>query len=182
MLGLRSQFMTGLLVLSGLVLLSLVLGVVTARRARRSGAPALPRVARTLAGPAVLAVLVATALPRDWPPPFSGGDLVLRLGDGGLNGIAQLWSAPTDLAAVLLWANVALYVPVGAAIAVGWGSRRLALTCAGALSLLVESVQYLALERVASLDDLLLNLTGAAVGVLVATLLVHRRDTATSPA
>lgn len=185
MLGLRSRFLVSLVLLTALAVLALAVAVRAGARARAAGRPVVPAAARAFVVPAVLAVLLATALPDSWPPPFTGGDLVLRPGEGGLDRLPQLWRAPGDLEAVLLVANVLLYVLLAAAISLGWGRPTRALACAAALTVLVESVQYAALERVAAVDDVLLNLTGAVLGVALVALpgrwVVPGQDSATCP-
>ncbi|MEW1904205.1 MULTISPECIES: VanZ family protein [unclassified Streptomyces] len=77
----------------------------------------------------------------------------------------------SDVAAVNLVGNVLLLVPFGAAAAFVWPGRRRVLKTAltaAALSLTVEVAQYaLSLGRVTSVDDVLLNTSGAALGAFL---------------
>ncbi|MFC8492802.1 VanZ family protein [Streptomyces sp. NPDC057235] len=77
----------------------------------------------------------------------------------------------SDVAAVNLIGNVLLLVPFGAAAAFVWPDRRRVLKTAltaAALSLTVEVAQYaLSLGRVTSVDDVLLNTAGAALGAFL---------------
>ncbi|MFE0776103.1 VanZ family protein, partial [Streptomyces sp. NPDC058861] len=78
----------------------------------------------------------------------------------------------SDVAAVNLIGNALLLVPFGAAAAFVWPDRRRVLKTAltaAALSLTVEVAQYaLSLGRVTSVDDVLLNTAGAALGAFLA--------------
>ena len=75
--------------------------------------------------------------------------------------------------------NVAVFVPLGAALALALGSRparvRLSLaTFAGAsLSLVIELAQLLIPTRVTALDDWLFNTIGTAIGALVGLILAR---------
>ncbi|PVC65411.1 hypothetical protein DBP18_31325 [Streptomyces sp. CS081A] len=77
----------------------------------------------------------------------------------------------SDVRAVNLVGNVLLLVPFGAAAAFLWSGRRRVLktALAGAVfSLIVEVAQYvLSLGRVSSVDDVLLNTAGAALGAFL---------------
>ncbi|MFC8010900.1 VanZ family protein [Streptomyces cinereoruber] len=77
----------------------------------------------------------------------------------------------SDVRAVNLVGNVLLLVPFGAAVAFLWSGRRRVLktALAGAVfSLIVEVAQYvLSLGRVSSVDDVLLNTAGAALGAFL---------------
>lgn len=120
---------------------------------------------RALAAGSALVVLLATAT----GPVRFDGDLVLQPGGAGLGDLNQVIADPTSLAAVLLFSNVALYVPVGLFGSLGWPSRRSSvLVAALVLSIVVEGVQLGFLGRVASTDDVLLNFLGALIGYLVA--------------
>lgn len=122
-----------------------------------------------------IVVVIATALPRDWPPRFAPGDLALELGRGGLSDWRVLYEHPDSLSAVLLLANVLLYIPLAIFGVVGW-PRHGFLVWAGcvALSLGVESAQLLFLDGVASTDDVILNVGGATVGAVSGAVLVAR--------
>jgi len=67
-------------------------------------------------------------------------------------------------------ANVALFVPLGAALALReWSIRRVALY-AGVLSALIEGAQLLVISgRTASVGDVLLNTLGGVLGAMAMT-------------
>lgn len=120
-----------------------------------------------LAG-AVGVVLAATALPTAWPPVRDGwGDLALQPGRGGLASWRELARPLESLATVQLWANVVVYLPVGAALAAVTRSALRTFALGLVLSVLVESWQLVALSRVASTDDVLLNLLGTGLGAVL---------------
>ncbi|WP_240450078.1 VanZ family protein [Streptomyces sp. S1] len=77
----------------------------------------------------------------------------------------------SDARAVNLVGNVLLLVPFGTAAAFVWPGRRRVLKTAltgAALSVTVEVAQYaLSLGRVTSVDDVLLNTSGAALGAVL---------------
>jgi len=122
---------------------------------------------RVIAVGSAFSIVAATAVPYTWPPVRYGlGDLVLVPGRGGMGDLAQILAAPGSLAAILLAANVLLYIPLTLAAAVGWPQRSATILLAALLlSLSVETVQYLVLERVAATDDVILNMTGAVMGL-----------------
>lgn len=167
-----SQFGTSFLLTLVTVLFSVVIAIGLARRAASEHSRALPAAIRVLAIGAGVAIVVATALPQVWPPRISGdGDLVLELGRGGLREWRAVLEAPTSWTAILLLANVAVYIPMGFLGVLGWPNHKVRFLAAGlAISLLVEISHFTISERVASLDDFLLNATGillgAALGVL----------------
>lgn len=171
MRGLLSNFGDQLLwvLVIGLSTLAAV-GVAVARSDRAVRARS---VSRLLAGGSALVVVVATAV----GPVSQGGDLVLRPGGAGLGDLDQVLADPTSLAAVLLVTNVVLYVPMTFFGLLGWPSHpRLVLAAAVALSLSIETAQLLFLGRVASTDDVLLNVLGAAIGYVAATLVLRSRS------
>lgn len=181
MLGLWSQFDFSLW-LAGLLALGAVLAAIaTAIWRMTAGRQAVAPAARVLAVGTTLVVVVSTGLPHGWPPVWAFGDLVLQPGRGGLAEWRVLVDSPDSLAAVLLLSNVALYVPVGLFGVLGWPARRrsVLLACV-ALSLGIELVQLAALDRVASTDDVLLNMAGSVLGVLLGGLLVRVQRTATT--
>jgi glycopeptide antibiotics resistance protein len=137
------------------------------------------RVAAVALTGAVALVLATTALPLSWPPVWEGwGDVVLKIGRGGLASWRDLASPFEHVATVQLWANVVVYVPLGAALLVATGSTRRTLAYAALLSLLVEVWQFTALSRVASVDDVLLNLTGTLLGIVPTKLVTSKSSDA----
>jgi hypothetical protein len=137
---------------------------------------------RVLAVGSAMVIGAAMGLPLSWPPRWEGlGDLVLQPGRGGLSDWRVLFDARESLAALLLVANVLLYIPLSLFATFAWPTARsrILLGCL-ALSLLVELVQLILLARVASVDDVLLNMAGAVIGYLVALGLLryqkHRAD------
>ena len=100
-----------------------------------------------VAGIAVGGVITLTLLPGS-PAPYQWA--ASRLDD---------WIAPDVLAAGL---NVVLFVPIGAIIALT-GRARL-LWAAPALSVAIETAQWVIPERNPSLLDVVLNTTGAFIG------------------
>jgi|GEM_PF-695345 len=87
-----------------------------------------------------------------------------------------LRSSTSDAAIANLYGNIAMFVPIGVLLVWLWTSpliaRILMATVAGAgLSLIIELVQ-LTLRRVADIDDVILNGSGALVGAVLASLVV----------
>lgn len=167
--GFRSQFhgplIAACIVAAGAVLAALLL---FARR-RSERRPGMRQSFRVLAVGAAAVVVLATATPDAWPPLVRpDGDLVLQPGRGGLSEWRVLLQQPDSLAAVLLVANIALYVPLGFAARLGWQRTRPVLAAILTLSISVEVLQWRVLGRVGSTDDVLLNVAGGALGVLLA--------------
>jgi hypothetical protein len=136
----------------------------------KSGPSPIRSVARVLASSFAIIALVATSVRGRSLVFESGGDLVLVPGGAGLGDFSQLAADPTSLAAILLAGNALLYIPVAFAAVVGWYShRRYVLAGCLVLSLTVETFQFAALGRVAAIDDVILNMTGAAIGYGIAT-------------
>lgn len=181
MLGLRSNFADALAVAAVVAVIFLGFAILTAVRRRRERRPWVTSTARISTMGAALTALVATAYPREGWLVASEGDLVLMPGRGGLGDLDQIIADPGSLAAILLFANVLLYVPIGFFGAIGWHRARPAvLLGALALSVAVEALQYSVLGRVASTDDVLLNLSGATVGLGLGLLVLSRLGSASS--
>ena len=143
-------------------------------RLHRAGRPFLAAVARMTAIGSAFVAVAATSVVGSRLVFERGGDLVLTPGGAGLGNLDQVLAAPTSLAAVLLVSNVLLYVPIAFTAVIGWYERRrFVLPACLALSMAVETIQYLFLGRVAALDDVLLNTAGAAVGFAGAALAVR---------
>jgi glycopeptide antibiotics resistance protein len=82
-----------------------------------------------------------------------------------------LKTGASDIVAANVWGNIAMFVPLGLLLMWLWTSpliaRVIMATVAGAgLSLIIELAQ-LTLHRVADIDDIILNTTGALVGALI---------------
>ncbi|NTV39165.1 MAG: VanZ family protein [Demequinaceae bacterium] len=87
-----------------------------------------------------------------------------------------LRSSASDATMANLYGNIAMFVPLGALLVLLWTSpliaRILMATVAGAgLSLVIEMTQ-LTLRRVADIDDIILNASGALLGALAAAIIV----------
>lgn len=173
--GIWSQFQGPILaaaLVAGVTVMAVALMAARRRAVRRRGPGAACRV---LAVGAAVLVVVCTASPATWPPVLAtDGDLVLGLGQGGLGEWRVLFEQPSSLAAVLLVANVLIYVPLGFFGRLGWRRSLPVLAGAAALSSAIEVVQWGGLGRVASTDDFLLNVGGAALGVLLAAVTAAR--------
>ena len=88
--------------------------------------------------------------------------------------IAPLWVVPEHYGVLL---NVLLFVPVGALLAALLGGRWwAAVLVAGLCSAAIEAVQSRWLERIGSVDDLVANTLGTALGALALTLRRRRRS------
>lgn len=161
--------------------LSAIIVVVTAiwvarvaRTARSDEIQGRVRAARVATIGSALVAIVATSIRGSRLIFESGGDLVLTIGGGGLGDLDQIAASPTSLAAILLVGNLLLYVPIGFAGATGWYHRRIHVLAACLLvSVFVETLQMVALGRVAALDDVILNTTGASIGVGLASLVMR---------
>lgn len=141
----------------------------------RDAAHALKPVSRVLAVGSAIVIFVATGLPRDWPLDWGGGDLKLRLGDGGLADWEHVIREPNSLAALLIVLNVALYIPLGFFAVLGW-RRHVTGVLAACLfvSIGVEVAQLFVLSGIAATDDVLLNMAGAVAGVILGVMFVRR--------
>lgn len=168
-IGLRSQFALSIIVVLVVGIVAVAATSISVGRARSAGLPWIASAARIMAAASVVTTLAATAMPRRLAIE-ADGDLALQLGRGGLGDWSILFNDPTSLASIALLGNVLLYVPVAFTTVVGWYRwRRLVLPVCLALSIGIEMVQYLALGRVAALDDIVLNMTGAVIGYVAAT-------------
>ncbi len=88
--------------------------------------------------------------------------------------IAPGWALPEHYGVLL---NVLLFVPVGALLAALLRGRWwAAVLVAGSCSAAIEVVQSRWLERIGSVDDLVANTLGAALGALALTLRRRRRS------
>lgn len=176
MLGILGPFAFSLKVSFVVAAATALATLAVAARARRAGQPVLRPTARTLAIGSALVILTATGLPFRWPPRWEGfGDLILTPGKAGLSDWRELIEDRSSLAAVLLVSNVLLYIPLALFGTLGWPSRR-RFVLAGCLmlSVLVEAAQLLYQDRIASVDDVLLNSAGAVVGYVTGATLIRR--------
>ena len=87
-----------------------------------------------------------------------------------------LKSSASDMAMANVYGNIAMFVPLGVLLVWLWTSpliaRIIMATLAGAgLSLIIELIQ-LTLRRVADIDDVILNGSGALLGAVAAALVV----------
>ncbi len=144
------------------VVVAAAVALVAVLSGRRRHLPTLAVVAT------VVLVVVATGLPTHWSTGSGGADLRLAPGHGGLGkaGLQLLRGSP-GAAAQLLVLNGLVYLPLGAALAWRWPGRWRALAVPLVVSVAVECTQYLALERVAATDDVVLNVGGAVAGWLL---------------
>ncbi len=87
-----------------------------------------------------------------------------------------LKSSASDMATANVYGNIAMFVPLGMLLVFLWSSpliaRVIMATIAGAgLSLIIELTQ-LTLRRVADIDDIILNASGALLGAVAAAVVV----------
>lgn len=87
--------------------------------------------------------------------------------------IAPGWALPEHYGVLL---NVLLFVPVGALLAALLGRWWAAVLVAASCSAAIEVVQSRWLERIGSVDDLVANTLGAALGALALTLRRRHRS------
>jgi glycopeptide antibiotics resistance protein len=115
--------------------------------------------------PYAIAVLLLTWLPADEAGKVTGVVAVLAR-------LVATWGVPGDAAYTVFefTANIALFVPLGALLAVGW--RRMpawAIVAVGcAASTVIELVQLAIPSRYSTLSDVIANTLGTAVGLVVA--------------
>lgn len=175
MTGVTSNFGTALI--GGLVLaIAALFGAGLAWITTRSVGRAL----EVLGLGSVLVAVCATTLPDTWAGWEGFGDVVWRPGGDTLGRLGEVVRRPDSLAAWLLVGNVLLYVPGLFLLALVWRPRAAFLTGVTA-SLVAEALQFAALSRVASVDDLILNAAGAGVGVLLALSLRRHAHPKTPP-
>ena len=121
-------------------------------------------VARILLVPYAIAVLLITWLPAEEAGKVTG--VVATLAN-----VVASWGIPfADAYAVLeFMANIALFVPLGALLSLGW--RRMpgwaVITVGCAASVMIELVQLGIPSRYSTLSDVIANTLGTAVGAAV---------------
>ncbi|OZB81972.1 MAG: hypothetical protein B7X41_05150 [Microbacterium sp. 14-71-5] len=131
----------------------------------RPAARRLALTARIVLVPYAIAVLLLTWLPADEAGKVTGVVAVLAR-------LVATWGVPGDAAYTVFefTANIALFVPLGALLAVGW--RRMpawAIVAVGcAASTVIELVQLAIPSRYSTLSDVIANTLGTAVGLVVA--------------
>lgn len=115
---------------------------------------------------AYLLVLAAVVL---WPVPVDSGARPLI--EAVIRRVHWLNYARIEFAA-----NILLFVPVGVLLALILKTRYLVVPIALVTTVAVESIQAIALDRrTPSFGDVVANLTGAAVGLLLVTVIEHVR-------
>lgn len=119
-------------------------------------------------GVAVWGILAATLLPIPGPKPHP---FVVPFDDVAHILRAQAWGVTKF---IFLAGNVALFVPFGVIAAARARRAALVVGAGFALSVAVELIQTFVPGRTPSVDDVILNVTGAALGVAVSLLLRAR--------
>ncbi|MFJ4166461.1 VanZ family protein [Microbacterium sp. NPDC089698] len=121
--------------------------------------------ARILLAPYAIVVLLLTWLPAEEAGTVTGVVAVLAR-------LVATWGVPVDAAYAVFEfsANIALFTPLGALLAVGW--RRMpawAIVATGcAASTVIELVQLAIPSRFSTLSDVIANTLGTAVGLVIA--------------
>jgi len=148
------------------MLLVLLVAALVGSRLRRGDRQAAARVGgRLLLAGALIAVLGLTLLPGHG---FRGANLVP--GRSIANGLS---SANLDLALFNIVGNVVMFIPLGALAGSVFRWRLTRVVAAGLLtSTGIEVVQF-AIGRSADIDDIVLNTTGTALGVLLCLVVAH---------
>lgn len=159
---------------------ALLAAVVVAWREHAAGRDWQRPSLRLLAAGAVGVVLAATAWsPGQWS--WGHHDVALGIGDGGLGDWRRLIAGRGSVVGWQFLLNVALYVPVGLLVPLGWRrtvplvSAAQGVLLAGALSVGVELFQYQFADRITATDDVILNTVGGLLGALVAWVALRRR-------
>jgi len=120
--------------------------------------------ARILLAPYAIAVLLLTWLPAEDAGKVTG--IVATLAR-----LVATWGVPVETAYAVFEfaANIALFVPLGVLLAVGW--RRMpawAIVAVGcAASTIIELVQLAIPSRYSTLSDVIANTLGTAVGLVI---------------
>lgn len=157
------------------------LGVAAAPVARHPSIPPRPllpapptrpsRLRSAVRNPRVLlaAYLVVLTLIAVWPVPVDSG------AGGLLRGITRVFPIAT-YARIEFGANILLFVPLGILLALILRQRYLILPIALVSTVAIESFQALMLDkRTPSVMDIIANLTGAALGLLIVAFVQWRR-------
>lgn len=122
------------------------------------------------------AYVVVLTLIAVWPVPVDSG------AGGLLRRITRVFPIAT-YARIEFGANILLFVPLGILLALILQQRYLILPIALVSTVAIESVQALMLERrTPSVMDIIANLTGAALGVLIVAFVQWRRGRGRAPA
>ncbi len=152
----------------------LALGVVGVLLVRRHRPDRVPDVAVA----ANLALVLVTTLLQTHPRVGSIGQQwqpVLGHGGGG-TALTHLVAGDLDRAVQVVVLLVVVYVPLGAALATARPNRPAWLLLPLVVSVGVELAQYQWLDRVASLDDVVITTGSAVVGWVLVTWLQRRAD------
>lgn len=164
------------------------LGVAAAPVARHPSIPPRPprpapltrpsRLRAAVRNPRVLlaAYLFVLTLIAVWPVPVDSG------AGGLLRGITRVFPIAT-YARIEFGANILLFVPLGILLALILRQRYLILPIALVSTVAIESFQALMLDkRTPSVMDIIANLTGAALGLLIVAFVQWRRGRDRAPA
>lgn len=124
-------------------------------------------------------VLVTTLLPTHPSAGSSGAQWELVPTQGGVGtALRHLAAGKFDAAVQVVVLLAAVYLPLGAALAVARSRRPRWLLLPLVVSIVVEVVQYRWLGRVGTLDDVLVAMSAAVVGWVLATRLGSTAGTA----
>jgi hypothetical protein len=171
---LRSEYGAGLALVAAVVAVGLIVAAIVVARRRGDRAEAVAAIARIFTIGAVGLILASTAISVGRP--FGGGfggpfgrPLVTGPGSNALRAWAsELAEFPRTVSSILLVGTLGLYLFVGFAGVIGWGSEarfRIFVACA-VLSLYVGFTRITFLGGVAVTDDLIMNGLAALLGVL----------------
>lgn len=119
-------------------------------------------------------VFVPLLLVSLWPDRVDDASFISAVLDVLHRGGLPAW---VNYSTVERLANMALYIPVGAALAFAWGPRRwwAALGVAVAISVVFESLQNLLASRYPSWIDIVMNSLGALAGTALVMVFNERR-------
>jgi hypothetical protein len=165
--GLWSQFGPNVVLAALVLVVSLVAGGIVWATRRRRGREVLRPVCRLLAFGSAAVIVAATVGFRGVDVVPGHADFILGLGDGGLRWAGtDLRDFPNTVQSILLVGNVALYVPLGLFGALGSpvGGRVWVFLACFALSPTIELLQATVLSGGGATDDVVLNVSGLAVG------------------
>jgi hypothetical protein len=164
MRGVESNFALSIAVGAAIAVAAVLIAVLLIARGRRQSA------IRALSVGSIAAVIAVTVVPgRRGRWVWEGlGDVVYRPGSDTLPQWSVLLTQPGSFEAILWLANVLMYTALAFLGVFAWASPRAAFALAVGVSVFCELLQFAVLSRVASVDDVILNVGGAALGVGVA--------------